>query len=81
MRERCEFGNREQIAAAAERPQCQLALRAEDAAFVAERIFPGPLAGLVYDPSTCTYVPAPDADAGADASPDADAGVDADASP
>ena len=48
-------------------------LSAEDAAFIAERMFPGELAKTVYDPSTCTFAVSADADAGAghDAAADA----------
>ncbi len=44
-------------------------LSTDDATFIAERIFPGELAGMTYDPATCTFsasaeTPASDAGAG-----------------
>jgi len=38
---------------------CTAPLSADDRDFIAERIFPGELAGFTYDPTTCLFQPAP----------------------
>jgi len=51
-------------------------LDADDARLVVERIFPGPFAGVTYDPATCTTTAV-----SADASPDATSDASPDAAP